>query len=1168
MEKLRKIFAASVMLVTILSLSVVVTPAGAANVAKPGDLVKSNTGSTVYYLGADSKLYVFPNEKTYFSWYSDFSKVVVISEDELKSYGLPVSNITVRPGTNLVKRPLVSAPEVYAVEPDGKLRYVPDEATAKALWGNDWAKRVIDVVDSFFTNYKSGGANVTATAYPAGSLVKFGTAADIFYIAADGKARKFANEAAFSANGLNMANVVTATIAAPAAGTDIAGAEAALTNATSGAGGTAGAGTGLTVALSSNSAAAGTIIAGQAVANLGAFNFTASNDGAVKLTSVKLKRIGISADSDLSSVYLYDGNTRITDSASVSGGYITFNKAAGLATVDKGATKTLTVKANLASNSNGHTVGVAINALTDIVTDGAQVAGSFPVNANIMSVASATLASVAFNATTLPSADGGPAVQNDFTMWQNSVTIGERAVNLSYIAFRQIGSVASADVKNFRLFIDGTQVGSAVASLDANGYVAFDLSASPKRVETGSRTFKVVGDIAGGSTRTFSLSLRQASDIVIVDTEYNANVLATGTFPVSSIAQTVAAGSLTVTKTADSPSGNVIEGASGAVLARYTLKATGEAIKIETLKAGFTSDYAAIGSLRNGRLMANGVQVGSTASLVTTGTTYTVNYTVNPGTDVTLEVQADIFDDSGSNNATSTHTITASLLTGVDNAQGLNSLSVIDVPSADQAANQLTITTGTISLSKTSTYGNQTVVVPQSQDYKLASFTLNGNTTEDVNLNTITVDFTASGTFVAADDLSDVYVKHGADTTAIKATVAATGNAFSINKTVAKNGSLVIEVFGKIGSTITSGDSITTKMLVSGTTANSGRSVDTAPQTTGQIIVAGAGTIATAADATPFAKNVVGGATVDLANFKFTTTNDKFDLTQVTATTSANGFTALSNIVLKDGATIVATGNINSTAGTITFNMNGGKLAIAANTTKTLTANAALNTIGAGAGVSGASVQIVMTDYKANTSQGIEKTKANEAGFAARAGKTIFVYKSIPTFAAQTIATPLSGGAQKEIAKFTISADAAGEVRWTNITFKVSTSSNVTSLTNIKLFDETGTEVTAGSATTLVGTAIAFTAADEQTVSAGASGTKTYTLKADVAGTVVAGDFMATTIERNATHANPTTNAAVIAATATFVWSDVSAASHSLSTSDWNNEALTVGLPASVTVSK
>ena len=105
-----------------------------------------------------------------------------------------------------------------------------------------------------------------------------------------------------------------------------------------------------------------------------------------------------------------------------------------------------------------------------------------------MSIASASLGTLAISTAT-PSSDATPEVQNDFVMWQNTATIGTTALNLKSIRFRQIGSATASDLNNFKLFVDGVQVGSTVSSVDANGYVNFDLSASPKKLELGAKDF-------------------------------------------------------------------------------------------------------------------------------------------------------------------------------------------------------------------------------------------------------------------------------------------------------------------------------------------------------------------------------------------------------------------------------------------------------------------------------------------------------------------------------------------------------------------------------------------------------------------------------------------------------------------------------------------------------
>jgi hypothetical protein len=1109
-------------------------------------LVKIDGSSTVYYLGADGKRYIFPNEATFFSWYKDFSGVVTVSQTELENSPRGAV-ITIRPGTKLIKTP--DERTVYAVEPGGILKSIVSESNATALWGANWAKRVVDVIPAFMVAYQTG-TPLSAGVLPVGSLVKTSASADIYYF--DGAAyRKFDNEAAMSANKFDMANVVTVA-SVSGVGTPISGVESALTDIAGGARGTIGAGSGLTVAVSANSAPSGTLIVGQAIANLGSFNLTAANDGDVKVTTIKLKRTGISADSVLSNVYLYDGNTRITDNASVSSGYINFTNASGIVNVTKGTTKTITVKSNITGGS-GNTVGVSINAASDVITDGAAVSGSFPASTNVMSIASATLATVNFaTSTPTPLDNGSVDIQNDFTMWQNTVTIGERAVNLGYITFREIGSISASDLKNFRLFIDGVQVGSAVAALDANGYVAFDFGSTPKRIESGARTMKVVGDITGGSTRTFSLSLRQASDVVVVDTEYGANVLATvnsATFTsCTSGVQTLTSGSLTVTRATDSPTANVIVGSTGVTLAKFTLVATGEPIKIETLTANVTL-VGATTNLKNGAIFANGAQIGSTANLTTAGNAYTVNYTVNPGSNVALEIRADIAT-SSTPAIPSGSTITANLVAGVNNAQGVNSMVLKSTGAAAGLA--LNVTTGGMTLSKTGSYSNQNVVVPQSgAAYKLASFVLSGNASEDVNLNNITVDFNASGTFAAAD-LTNVYIKYGSVTGSVKPTVSASNNSWSVTQTLAKNTSMTVEVYGNIGSDITANDSATTTVVVTGTTAVSVQT--TSATAVGQLITAAAGRMVSALDASSAsAKITAGSKSLDAAVFKFTTINDAYTITEIVATTTANGGTVVVNVLLKDGDTVLATQTFNGT--TTTFS--GLSIAIPANSSKTLKVALDLGTVGSGAGTTGANAAVSLASYKANTSGGGPKTQANESdnggtAFATREGAAIYVYKSIPTITNVALPSATLVTGTNVIGKITIASD-VNAIAWNKIAFTYATSTGIT-LSSIVLKDDSNNTVATGVAS---GTTLVLTPSTEKEI----SGSKTYTLQATVGGIGSGYNYVSTSIARPSSFATSVaaSNTALMNV-ASFVWSDESGVGHSTITTDWTNDNLVKNL--------
>ena len=74
-------------------------------------------------------------------------------------------NVSMRPGTYLVK--LTTDPKTYAVEEGGVLRWIKQEYVAIQLFGENWATRVRDVPDVFFSNYTKG-KDIDAPVHPNG----------------------------------------------------------------------------------------------------------------------------------------------------------------------------------------------------------------------------------------------------------------------------------------------------------------------------------------------------------------------------------------------------------------------------------------------------------------------------------------------------------------------------------------------------------------------------------------------------------------------------------------------------------------------------------------------------------------------------------------------------------------------------------------------------------------------------------------------------------------------------------------------------------------------------------------------------------------------------------------------------------------------------------------
>src|SRR3990167_8599243 len=171
MSPLKKLVTYTTVVTTIIwSVGLLATPM-ALFAASSGDLIKlqcaagadvNDACKAVYYLGADGKRYVFPNEKTYKTWYSDFSGVQIVSSTEMSSYTIG-GNVTYRPGVKLVK--ITTDPKVYAVADNGTLRWVTTAAIAESLYGTGWASMVEDVSDAFFVNYTVGSDIAAAADY-------------------------------------------------------------------------------------------------------------------------------------------------------------------------------------------------------------------------------------------------------------------------------------------------------------------------------------------------------------------------------------------------------------------------------------------------------------------------------------------------------------------------------------------------------------------------------------------------------------------------------------------------------------------------------------------------------------------------------------------------------------------------------------------------------------------------------------------------------------------------------------------------------------------------------------------------------------------------------------------------------------------------------------------
>jgi len=596
-------------------------PAGALTLTA-GDLIQGS-GKAVYWFTSDGKRMPFPNEKVYKSWFADFSSVKKITDDELRAIPLASgagANVTYRSGTRLVK--ITTDPKTYAVEPGGSLRWIKTEADAKKLYGDNWGQWIDDVPDVFFTNYTVGAALDTAM-LTNGRVVKTADSSDL-YLVWDGKSRKVADYAAFTANRFMSANVATvdkALLSALPAGTPVAGAEAALTMPAAAAAGTPAvvtpaSGKALSVNTDGTPAAA-THASGTAYNDALKLNFTAGNDGDVKITALKVTRGGFASDSAFTGIGVFDLTTGARH-----GNFVTFSDqkasislASDPLVVPAGKTLSVMVRTNVTSAAAGTTGTYSLSVLPADITTTATVSAAAPLQGatHALTSGAASIANLNVDVVSLSTATVNVDIGTknyELTRFRFSQANGNNDVYLKKLTLFNNGTATDDDLSTYTLIDTNSGATLATVAHSSARWLTFDMSAKPYLLKKGTqRDLGVRLSVDSGSSRTAQLVIQNDYDIEATsgaDAATGTGILAgaIGTvdagFPIGDITTgsagfnqlTIAPGTLTVSKATKSPSGLVGIGASNVLVASWELEAKGEDIEIQ--RADF--DFLATGT--------------------------------------------------------------------------------------------------------------------------------------------------------------------------------------------------------------------------------------------------------------------------------------------------------------------------------------------------------------------------------------------------------------------------------------------------------------------------------------------------------------------------------------------------------------------------------------------
>jgi len=758
-DKFRKIF----FVFAIVAISLMGMPVHTAKAAtvSAGTLIKAS-GAAVYYYASNGKRFVFPNEKTYKTWFNDFSSVVTITDAELAAIQIG-GNIVYRPGTRLVK--ITTDPKVYAVSAHGTLHWITSETLANQLYGATWNQMIDDVSDAFFTNY-TYGSDITTAQHPNGAQIKYAGSSNI-YVIEGGNKRLIADAAAYSANRFNSAYVmnIADTITYTSAATSLSVAESLYTDVAQIGGAPVVTGN-LNVTVASTTPASATVPQGAVGVAVAQFTFSAGAN-AVTIDGLNLSRSGLGMASEIAKVYLYNGDVKLSSGRTIntSTNTVSFTNL-GVAVPANGSV-TLTVKVDIGVAGLGGTHRFGIAGVGDI-TSTASVGGVFPVNANEFAISSAVTV-------------GEVDVESSGTAYTRKV--GETNVELANMTI-YVDNVENGKVESLTLYNSGRDIisnlklyrgSSLVATGVQNGsYFTFNLTTPYEIAKSESAQFTVKGDVSGREGDTATLNIRYKTDVRVKGMTYgyalnvNAAEGADGNSYVEEVDATSQSNTITaeagqLTAAFNGPvSSEVAKNTNDVVLMNFSLTAQAATdVEKTTINISGNGNLAAA-DVDDLQLVCNNVVV-TEWSAVTIGDNASSDIWSLPAGGVNCQVRLDIL-----NTAAGDETITATLndltvagnWTFKDSATGDALVDI--VPSGDIAGNEMTVTAATLDVVNASTPAAGISYVAGSSDAAINGFIFTAGAATSVKVTSIKLNAYLDNDQDGFGDLTDFDESSGA----------------------------------------------------------------------------------------------------------------------------------------------------------------------------------------------------------------------------------------------------------------------------------------------------------------------------------------------------------------------------------------------------------------------
>jgi hypothetical protein len=265
-------------------------------------------------------------------------------------------------------------------------------------------------------------------------------------------------------------------------------------------------------------------VEGQALADIR--EIALNGNGVIK--NVVLQYTGSSPNSALENIYLFKGNTRLTNSANVSSdGYIKFNNVE-LFTID--GADSIFVKADIANGTAGQIVGVKMisyiffnketNKVENVLNKDTSTSNSL--------ITSAKLGSIIFGPNLVTSPKTVQISSQEKVFWSSSFEAKENSFTSKQIVYRLRGSAPHDAISNMKLFLDGKEISKSDNASFIAGYYQIVFDVTSPLISLGSHSFEVRGVVAKGKGRSFSIGIVSPADVIFVDEKVKVPVMCQG----------------------------------------------------------------------------------------------------------------------------------------------------------------------------------------------------------------------------------------------------------------------------------------------------------------------------------------------------------------------------------------------------------------------------------------------------------------------------------------------------------------------------------------------------------------------------------------------------------------------------------------------------------------